>query len=93
MNSISGNDRELNAVYQRLIATLRARDSVASDSPDPPSVIELRSEQRRWLEDRDAACHNAGDGPLYARERSACYADRSAERTKELQQRLDGISF
>jgi uncharacterized protein YecT (DUF1311 family) len=93
MNTIAGNDRTLNGVYQRLITALRAKDSVSSDSPDPPSVIELRSEQRRWLEDRDAACHNAGDGPFYARERGACYADRSAERTKELQQRLDSLSF
>lgn len=91
--AIAGNDRTLNDVYRRLITALRARDSVSTDSPDPPSVIELRAEQQRWLEDRDAACHNVGDGPLYARERGPCYADRSAERTKELQRRLDSLSF
>jgi uncharacterized protein YecT (DUF1311 family) len=91
MDAIASNDHALTSVYQQLIAALRKQAAVADGDADPPTVIELRSEERRWLEDRDAACHNVGDGPLYARERSACYADRSAERTKELRQRLDDI--
>jgi uncharacterized protein YecT (DUF1311 family) len=91
MNAISSGDQALNSVYQRLIAALRQQAGAGDDAPDPPSVVELRSEERRWLEDRDAACHNAGDGPFYARDRAACYADRSTARTKELQARLDAM--
>ncbi|HEX4684202.1 MAG TPA: lysozyme inhibitor LprI family protein [Gemmatimonadaceae bacterium] len=91
VNAITSNDQALNSVYQQLISALRRQASVEDGDADPPAVIELRSEQRRWLEDRDAACHNVGDGPLYARERSACYGDRSSERTKELRQRLDDM--
>jgi uncharacterized protein YecT (DUF1311 family) len=91
MNAIASNDQALNGIYQQLIAALRKQAAVGDGDPDPPTVVELRSEQRRWLEDRDAACHNVGDGPLYARERSACYADRSSERTKDLRQRLDAL--
>jgi uncharacterized protein YecT (DUF1311 family) len=80
-------------VYQKLIAALRRQANVADDDPDPATVADLRSEQRRWLEERDDACHTAGDGPLYARDRAACYADRSSQRTKDLQARLDNMSL
>ncbi|HXT16421.1 MAG TPA: lysozyme inhibitor LprI family protein [Gemmatimonadaceae bacterium] len=93
MNSIAENDAPLNSVYQKLIAALRRQANVADDDPDPATVADLRSEQRRWLEDRDDACHTAGDGPLYARDRAACYADRSSQRTKDLQARLDNMSL
>ena len=91
MTAIQDGDRSLNAVYQALIAALRKQAAVADSDPDPASVQDLRDSQRRWLEQRDDACHNAGDGPLYARDRAACYADKAAARVKELQARLDGM--
>jgi uncharacterized protein YecT (DUF1311 family) len=91
MNAIERSDRDLNATYQRLINALRRQAGVADADPDPPAVEELRSAQRRWLNDRDDACRATGSGPLYARDRAACFADRSAQRTRDLQGQLDAI--
>lgn len=91
MTSIQDGDRALNSVYQQVIAALRKQAGVADSDPDPSTVQDLRDSQRRWLEQRDDACHNVGDGPLYAHDRAACYADKAAERVKELQARLDSM--
>jgi uncharacterized protein YecT (DUF1311 family) len=91
MSAIDRNDAALNGVYQRLIAAMRRQAGVSADDPDPDTVDQLRATQRRWLDDRDQACHGVGSGALWARERAACFADQSSKRTVELQQQLDGI--
>ncbi|MDB4877645.1 MAG: protein kinase [Gemmatimonadetes bacterium] len=90
-NSIDRNDAELNGVYQRLIAAMRRQANVTGDDPDPDAVERLRSTQRRWLDDRDQACHTVGSGALWARDRAQCFADQSAKRARDLQQMLDAV--
>lgn len=89
--AIDRNDRGLNSAYQRLITALRRQAGVSDSDPDPSSVEELRSAQRRWLEDRDEVCRGTGSGLLYARERAQCFADRSAQRARELEAQLAAI--
>lgn len=89
--AVQQGDRALNDVYQQLVTALRRKAHVQPGDPDPPAVDDLRSTQRQWMESRDAACHAAGDGPLYARARAACYADQASQRTRELQQMLDTV--
>ena len=84
-------DRDLNATYQRLITALRRQANAQPDDPDPATVSDLRATQRKWLESRDAACHDVGDAPLFAQARAACYADQSTQRTRDLQQMLDTL--
>jgi uncharacterized protein YecT (DUF1311 family) len=91
MAAIDRNDRELNRVYARLISALRRQASAASADPDPDSVNELRADQRKWVDARDAACRDVGEGPLFAKSRAACFAQQSADRARELQRRLDAI--
>jgi len=91
LSAIQRNDVGLNDVYQRLIAALRRQANVADGAPDPQSVVDLRNAEHKWVDDRDAACRGAGDGPLYARARAQCFADQSARRLRELQQMLDAI--
>lgn len=88
---IAKADRDMNVVYQKLIAALRRQANVSDADPDPASVEDLRSAQRRWMEDRDASCRGTGTGLLYARERATCFADRASSRATELQQQLDAI--
>jgi uncharacterized protein YecT (DUF1311 family) len=91
MNAIDRNDVPLNRVYRQLIGALRRQANVGEGDPDPDVVTDLREAQRKWVDERDAACRDAGDGPLYARARAECFAEQSAKRTRELQRRLDEI--
>lgn len=91
LESIDRNDRELNRVYQRLIAALRRQVGAASADPDPETVNDLRAEQRKWVDTRDAECRDVGEEPLYAKSRAACFAQKSADRARDLQRRVDGI--
>ena len=91
MAAIDRNDRELNSVFGKLVAALRRQASVAASDPDPDTVDELRAVQRKWLEERDAACREVGERPLYARERSSCFAQQSSDRARELKRMLDAI--
>jgi uncharacterized protein YecT (DUF1311 family) len=91
MNSVAQTDHGLNDVFQKLVAALRKQANVSDSDPDPQSVTDLRAAERRWLEQRDDACHTVGDGPLYARARAACFADQSSARVEELQQQLQSI--
>ena len=90
-SAVQQGDRALNDVYQQLVTALRRKAHVQPGDPDPVAVDDLRSTQRQWMESRDAACHAAGDGPLYARARAACYSDQASQRTRELQQMLDTV--
>jgi uncharacterized protein YecT (DUF1311 family) len=78
-------------VYGKLIAALRRQAGAGDGDPDPETVDELRVAQRKWLEERDAACREVGERPLYARERSSCFAQQSANRARELQRKLEGV--
>jgi uncharacterized protein YecT (DUF1311 family) len=91
MAAIEKNDHELNAVYARLIAVLRREAGAASADPDPQAVNDLRDAQRKWVDARDAACRDVGEAPLYAKSRAACFAQKSADRVRELQRRLEAI--
>jgi uncharacterized protein YecT (DUF1311 family) len=91
MTAIDRNDVELNSVYRSIVAAMRRQAGVSSGDPDPGAVDGLRAAQRKWVDDRDAACHDFGSGPLYARDRSQCFADQSAARTRALRQQLETI--
>jgi uncharacterized protein YecT (DUF1311 family) len=91
LSAINRNDRELQVVYGKLIAALRRQAGAGDGDPDPDTVDELRVAQRKWLEERDAACREVGERPLYARERSSCFAQQSANRARELQRKLEGV--
>ena len=90
-SSLEQGDNNVNAVYRRVIATLRKQANVSEDAPDPPSVEHVRLSQRRWLELRDATCHLVGTMVRYARPRAACYNGQSARRLEELQAMLDTL--
>jgi uncharacterized protein YecT (DUF1311 family) len=89
--AIERNDQDMNAVYTKLIRALRRQSSATAGDPDPGSVSKLRRSQRKWIDDRDVACRKVGRGPLYAPERSSCFAQQSADRTRELQKMLDAV--
>jgi uncharacterized protein YecT (DUF1311 family) len=91
MTAIERNDVELNSAYRRLIAALRRQANVDQGDSDPQTVVDLREAQRKWVDERDTACRDVGDGPLYARARSECFAQQSAKRTRELQRMLADI--
>ncbi len=92
MNAVEKNDVVLNSVYQTLLAALsrNAPEPVPND-PIPSAADRLRTAQRRWVDERDAACRNVGDGALYARERATCFADQSATRVRELREMLSAV--
>jgi serine/threonine protein kinase len=89
--AIDRSDRAVNTVLAKLISALRRQAGAAAADPDPPTVDQLRAAQRTWADDRDAACRDTGEQPLYARGRSACFAAQSANRARELQRMLDTI--
>jgi len=89
--AIDRSDRAVTAVLAKLISALRRQAGAAAADPDPPAVDQLRAAQRAWVGDRDAACRDIGEQPLYARGRSACFAAQSTNRARELQRMLDTI--
>ncbi len=91
MNSIDRNDRELNSVYAKLIAALRRQAGTGAGDADPDAVDELRATQRRWVDERDVACRDVGQAPLYAKSRAACFAQLSSDRAHVLQKMLDAV--
>ena len=82
--AIDQSDRAVNAVLARVISGLRRQAGAADGDPDPPAVEQLRAAQRTWVDDRNAACRDA-------RGRSACFAEQTTNRTRELQKMLDAI--
>jgi uncharacterized protein YecT (DUF1311 family) len=89
-------DKELNAVYQRLLAQLKKDDAeYGSGQGDADTrVLRLRASQRAWIAWRDAECplrsiDNFG-GSIERIEWPACTADLTRERTKQLQALLGG---
>ena len=90
-SAIERNDQDMNAVYTKLIRALRRQSSATAGEPDPGSVSKLRRSQRKWIDDRDVACRKVGKGPLYAPERSSCFAQQSADRARALQKMLDAV--
>jgi len=82
--SIAKNDRGLNTAYARLVAALRRQE-------DDGGIEALSAEQQKWSDQRDATCRDIGEAPLYAKSRAACYAQKAADRARELKARLDSI--
>jgi uncharacterized protein YecT (DUF1311 family) len=91
-SSLEQTDNDVNDAYKVVIASLRKLANLSDDAPDPPSVEHVRASQRRWLELRDAKCHNEGTMPRFARVRATCYNGQSARRLEELQAMLDTLS-
>jgi uncharacterized protein YecT (DUF1311 family) len=92
--ALAKNDVELNRVYGDVIASMRRRANVGDSDPDPESVRELRAAQRRWISERDAECRRRGEGSegaRWAQSRAACFAELSAERTRQLAQMRDNL--
>jgi uncharacterized protein YecT (DUF1311 family) len=89
--AIDRNDVELNSVYRRLVVALATQAKLSPDDTTADPVERLRNAQRNWVDARDQQCHSVGSGPLYARERSKCFADQSAKRTRELTQQLNDV--
>jgi uncharacterized protein YecT (DUF1311 family) len=90
-SALEEDDNSVNDAYKLVIAALRKQANVSDESPDPSSVERVRTSQRRWLELRDARCHNVGTTLRYARERAACYNGQSEHRLQELQAMLDTL--
>jgi len=90
-SSVQRGDVPVNRVYRQLIAALRAQAGAEEGDPDPPSVIDVREAQTKWLDDRDTTCSSVGIGPLYAKARAQCYADEAGKRVKELQEMIAEI--
>jgi len=91
--AIGRGDAELNRTYGDAIAALRRRANVADGEPDPLSVVELRSEQRKWVEDRDAECRRRSDeagSPLWATRRAECFAEKASARVSVLAAIISG---
>lgn len=91
MQAIERNDVTLNQVYNQLIGALRQQANAQPGDDDPPSVRQLRNEERDWVDRRDAACRDVGSPPLYAQARAQCFADQSNQRLQALRQMLAGI--
>jgi uncharacterized protein YecT (DUF1311 family) len=92
--ALARQDVELNRMYGDVIAAMRRRANVADTDPDPENVRELRSMQRTWIAERDAECRRRGEGregPRWAESRAQCFAELSAQRTRELAQIRDNI--
>ena len=93
-NGLDRQDIELNHMYGNLIAAMRRRANVGDEDPDPESVRDLRVTQRKWISDRDAECRRRGEGregARWAESRLQCFAELSAQRTRELAQLRDNI--
>jgi uncharacterized protein YecT (DUF1311 family) len=90
-NEIQRGDVSMSRVYRQLLAALRVQAGTEGSDPDPPSVVQARDAQTKWLSDRDAVCSNVGSGDAYARPRAQCYADQAARRIRELQEMINEI--
>jgi uncharacterized protein YecT (DUF1311 family) len=81
-------DVGLNRVYHQLIAALRRGAGLPADAQqDPPQVAQLRTEQRHWLDFRDAECRRRGtreEGKLWALSRARCLGAFAEQRAGEL---------
>ena len=89
LSRIERNDASLTRAYQALISEYRERAGGASE---PPTVQELRVEQRAWLVDRDRRCRErVGGGALWGAARAPCFAEESRQRAAELRGRLREI--
>lgn len=87
-------DAELNAVYKKAMAQMRATDS---DLPDDlkGAADTLRDAQRAWIPYRDKACESYGflarGGSMEPMLVYSCRADVTRERIKELQSLVEGL--
>ena len=89
---IAVNDAVLQRVYDSLIVEQRRIAGTRRGAADPPLVRQLRVEQRAWVSERDRECMRSAGRPavaLWARERSACFAEKSAARRDELRNQLE----
>ena len=83
---LTDRDAPLNAAYGDLVRELRRRD--------PAVVGRLRTDELRWLAERDADCARAGrgrEGALWAASRAACLGEAADRRAAELRARLEQL--
>jgi len=91
---VAASDAPLQRVYDSLIVETRRRANLPSGAADPPAVARLRSEQQRWVADRDRECTRdpaPGFVPRWAEPISACFARMAAARRDELRSELDRV--
>ena len=91
---VAASDAPLQRVYDSLIVETRRRANLPSGAVDPPAVARLRSEQQRWVADRDRECTRdpaPGFVPRWAEPISACFARMAAARRDELRSELDRV--
>lgn len=82
--SIVQNDADLNRTYQDVLAQSRKSGGAELEQ-------RFRQGQRDWVNARDAACRDVGEGALWARARARCLATRSDSRTAELRRNLNSL--
>ena len=82
--SIVENDADLNRTYQELLTQSRK-------SGGPELEQRFREAQRNWVNQRDAACRDVGEGALWARARARCLGSSSDGRTAELRRSLNSL--
>ena len=85
------NDASLQRVYDSLIVELRRIAGVRRGAPDPPTVTQLRVEQRAWVVARDRECTRQpkpGSVPYWAQPLAECFARVSAARQEALAETL-----
>jgi uncharacterized protein YecT (DUF1311 family) len=82
--SIVQNDGDLNRTYQELLAQSRKSGGLELEQ-------RFRETQRNWVNQRDAACRDVGEGALWARARARCLASSSDARTAELRRSLNSL--
>lgn len=89
--------KELNAVYEKLMATKTEQDkeAAAENSPYGSQVDALKNSQRAWIAFRDAQCALVGlqfaGGTIQSTMETSCHADLTKARIAELEKVLEGL--
>ncbi|WP_162243534.1 MULTISPECIES: lysozyme inhibitor LprI family protein [unclassified Rhizobium] len=90
-------DKELNAVYRKAMASVKATDTELADIDTNlvGAVEALKNAQRAWIGYRDGQCELAGfearGGSMEPMLVSGCLADLTKKRTDELKELANGF--
>ncbi len=90
-------DKELNAVYRKAMASMKATDTELADIDTNlvGAVEALKNAQRAWIGYRDGQCELAGfearGGSMEPMLVSGCLADLTKKRTDELKELANGF--
>lgn len=90
-------DKKLNAVYKKAMASQVESDKQAEElgTQDVTAVKALKKAQRAWIDYRDGHCegigYQAAGGTMQPMLEQGCRATLTRNRTKELQELIDGL--